>query len=121
VSWVGQPALEHKPSFGTQDARGQRRQPHRSTGGWRRILPLPRARWAGRTSVGSVSEVGFADKFSNKVQELRGRMKRTAGKASGDRRLEAEGRSEEVRGGLKQAGEKFKDAFRGRGRHRPRH
>jgi uncharacterized protein YjbJ (UPF0337 family) len=75
--------------------------------------------------VGSVSEVGFADKFSNKVQKLRGRMKRTAGEVSGDRRLEAEGRSEEVRGRLKQAGEKFgekfKDAFRGRGRRRPRY
>ena len=76
---------------------------------------------SGARLVGSVSDVGFADKFSNTFQELRGRMKRTAGKASGDRRLEAEGRSEEVRGSLKQAGEKFKDAFRGRGRHRPRH
>jgi uncharacterized protein YjbJ (UPF0337 family) len=64
--------------------------------------------------------VGFADKLSSKVQELRGRMKRNAGKVSGDRRLEAEGRSEEVRGRLKQAGEKFKDAFRGRGGRHPR-
>jgi uncharacterized protein YjbJ (UPF0337 family) len=47
-------------------------------------------------------------------------MKRNAGAVSGDRRLEAEGRSEEVRGGLKQAGEKFKAAFRGRGGRRPR-
>jgi uncharacterized protein YjbJ (UPF0337 family) len=68
-----------------------------------------------------VVEVGFADKFANRVQELRGRMKRNAGAVSGDRRLEAEGSSEEVRGGLKQAGQKFKDAFRGRGRRRPRH
>jgi uncharacterized protein YjbJ (UPF0337 family) len=45
-------------------------------------------------------------------------MKRNAGAVSGDRQLEAEGRSEEVRGGLKQAGEKFKDAFRGRRRRR---
>ena len=65
--------------------------------------------------------MGFADKFSNKVQELRGRMKRNAGEVSGDRRLEAKGRSEEVRGRLKQAGEKFKDAFRGRGGRRPRY
>jgi uncharacterized protein YjbJ (UPF0337 family) len=65
--------------------------------------------------------VGFADKFTRRVQELRGRMKRNAGGVSGDRQFEAEGRSEEVRGGLTQAGEKFKDAFRGRGRRRPRH
>jgi uncharacterized protein YjbJ (UPF0337 family) len=67
-----------------------------------------------------VVEVGFADKLSNRVQKLRGRMKRTTGEVSGDRRLEAEGRSEEVRGGLKQAAEKLKDAFRGRGGRRPR-
>jgi uncharacterized protein YjbJ (UPF0337 family) len=70
---------------------------------------------------GTVVEVGFADKFTNRVQKLRGRMKRNAGAVSGDRRLEAEGRSEEVRGSLKQAGDKLKDAFRGRGRRRPRH
>ena len=68
-----------------------------------------------------MSEVGFADKFSNKVQELRGRMKRTAGEVSGDRRLEAEGRSEEVRGRLKQAGGRLKNALRGRGKRRPRY
>ena len=49
---------------------------------------------------GRVVELGFADKLSNRVQKLRGRMKRAAGNVSGDRRLEAEGRSEEVRGGL---------------------
>ena len=65
--------------------------------------------------------MGFADKFSNKVQEMRGRMKRTAGEVSGDRRLEAEGRSEEVRGRLKQAGERFKTALRGRSKRRPRY
>jgi uncharacterized protein YjbJ (UPF0337 family) len=68
-----------------------------------------------------VVDVGFADKFTNKLQELRGRMKRNAGAVSGDRRLEAEGSSEEVRGGFKQAGEKVRDAFRGRGGRRPRY
>jgi uncharacterized protein YjbJ (UPF0337 family) len=48
-------------------------------------------------------------------------MNRNTGAMSGDRRLEAEGRSEEVRGSLKQAGEKLKDAFRGGGGRRPRH
>jgi uncharacterized protein YjbJ (UPF0337 family) len=62
--------------------------------------------------------MGFADKFSHKAQELRGRMKRNAGEVTGDRALEAEGRSEEVRGNLKQAGEKIKDVFRPR---RPRY
>ena len=62
--------------------------------------------------------MGFADKFSHKAQEMRGRMKRNAGEVSGDPELRAEGRSEEVRGQLKQAGEKIKDVFRPR---RPRY
>jgi uncharacterized protein YjbJ (UPF0337 family) len=62
----------------------------------------------------------FADKFNNKAQELRGRVKRNAGQVSGDRRLEAEGTAEETKGTLKQAGEKLKDAFRGRGPRRER-
>jgi uncharacterized protein YjbJ (UPF0337 family) len=59
--------------------------------------------------------VSFADKFRDKAQELRGRIKRSTGEVTGNRRLEAEGRAEEVLGNLKQAGEKIKDAFRGRG------
>ena len=62
--------------------------------------------------------MGFADKVNNKARELRGRIKRNAGEVTGDRRLEAEGRAEEAGGNLRQAGEKIKDAFRGRGRHR---
>jgi uncharacterized protein YjbJ (UPF0337 family) len=64
--------------------------------------------------------MAFADKFSNKAQELRGRVKRNTGEVTGDRRLQAEGRSDEVKSNLKQAGEKIKDAFRGRGGRRAR-
>jgi uncharacterized protein YjbJ (UPF0337 family) len=62
--------------------------------------------------------MSLEDKFRHKAQELRGRMKRNAGEVSGDRRLEAEGTTEELKGNLKQAGEKLKDAFRGRGTRR---
>jgi len=62
----------------------------------------------------------FADKFTNKMQELRGRIKRNTGEVTGDRSLQAEGRADEVKGNLKQAGEKIKDVFRGRGTRRPR-
>ena len=58
--------------------------------------------------------MSFADKMNNKARELRGRVKRNAGEVTGDRRLEAEGRTEEMGGHLRQAGEKIKDAFRGR-------
>ena len=63
--------------------------------------------------------MGFGDKFSHKTQELRGRVKRNAGEVTNNPRLQAEGRSEEMRGGLKQAFEKVKDAF-GMGHRRPR-
>ncbi|MGH3822567.1 MAG: CsbD family protein [Pseudonocardiaceae bacterium] len=63
--------------------------------------------------------MSFADKFRDKIQVLRGRMKRNTGEVTGSRRLQAEGRADEVMGNLKQAGEKVKDAFRGRGT-RPR-
>jgi len=64
--------------------------------------------------------VSFADKVRDKTQALRGRMKRNTGEVTGDRRLQAEGRADEVMGNLKQAGEKVKDAFRGRGTRRRR-
>jgi uncharacterized protein YjbJ (UPF0337 family) len=67
-----------------------------------------------------VDVMSFADKVSNKARELRGRVKRNAGEVTGDRRLQAEGRAEEAGGHLRQAGEKIKDAFRGRGP-RPRY
>ena len=64
--------------------------------------------------------MSFADKVRVKAQEMRGRIKRNTGEVTGDRRLEAEGRAEEVMGNLKQAGEKVKDAFRRRGPRRRR-
>ena len=53
------------------------------------------------------------DKIKNKGQELKGNAKEGAGRASGDRDLEAEGQADQSKGNLKQAGEKVKDAFKG--------
>lgn len=58
--------------------------------------------------------MSFGDKFRDKAQVLRGRLKRNTGEVTGDWRLQAEGRADEVMGNLKQAGEKVRDAFRGR-------
>jgi uncharacterized protein YjbJ (UPF0337 family) len=66
--------------------------------------------------------MGFADKMNNKAREMRGRVKRNAGQVTGDRRLEAEGATEERGSHLRQAGEKLKDAVFGTGpRRRPRY
>lgn len=72
----------------------------------------------GARSLLKVAEMGFADKVSYKAQELWGRVKRNTGEVSGDRRLRREGRADEGKAHLKQAGEKVKDLFRGRGARR---
>jgi uncharacterized protein YjbJ (UPF0337 family) len=54
------------------------------------------------------------NKARNKAQELKGQAKEGAGRASGNRSLEAEGRADQVEANLKQAGEKLKDAVRPR-------
>jgi uncharacterized protein YjbJ (UPF0337 family) len=54
------------------------------------------------------------NKTRNTAQKVKGEVKEAAGRVTGDRRLEAEGRGDKTRANLKQAGEKLKDAFRGR-------
>ena len=52
------------------------------------------------------------DKAKNKIQEAKGHLKETAGKATDDDSLQAKGKRDEAAGSLKQAGEKVKDAFK---------
>jgi uncharacterized protein YjbJ (UPF0337 family) len=52
------------------------------------------------------------DKAKNKAEELQGQGKETVGRATDDHDLEAEGKADQTKGSLKQAGEKVKDAFR---------
>jgi uncharacterized protein YjbJ (UPF0337 family) len=56
--------------------------------------------------------MGADDKISNKAEELKGRAKGAVGDATGNEQWQAEGRVEQAKGALKQAGEKVKDAFR---------
>ena len=53
------------------------------------------------------------DKAKNKVEELKGKGKEGAGEATGDEELKGEGRTDQAKGNLKQAGEKVKDAAKG--------
>ncbi|MBA2950565.1 CsbD family protein [Streptomyces himalayensis] len=55
------------------------------------------------------------DKASNAAQKMKGKAKETAGKLTDDERLEREGKTEEAKGDVKQAGESVKDALK-RGR-----
>lgn len=54
--------------------------------------------------------MGTADKASNKAEDLKGKVKETAGKVTGDERLEAEGKSDQTKSAVKDAGENIKDA-----------
>ena len=54
--------------------------------------------------------MGLKDKAENKVDELKGQGKESAGRATGDRDLEAEGKADQTEGKVKQAGEHVKDA-----------
>jgi uncharacterized protein YjbJ (UPF0337 family) len=52
------------------------------------------------------------DKAKNAAQKTTGKIKENAGKMTGDPSLEAEGRGDQAKGDLKQAGEKVKDAVK---------
>ena len=52
------------------------------------------------------------DKMKNKAEEVGGKGKETVGEATDNRDLQAEGKADQVKGNLKQAGEKVKDAFK---------
>jgi uncharacterized protein YjbJ (UPF0337 family) len=55
--------------------------------------------------------MGLDDKIDNKTEELAGKAKEHVGKATGDDELETQGKADQLKSNLKQAGEKVKDAF----------
>jgi uncharacterized protein YjbJ (UPF0337 family) len=56
--------------------------------------------------------VSGADKAKNKVQNLVGKAKEAVGKVTGDKSTENEGKGDQAKANLKDAGEKVKDAFK---------
>ena len=55
--------------------------------------------------------MGIEDKLRNTAEDAGGKLKEGAGEVTGNGRLEAEGRTDQVKADVKQAGEKVKDAF----------
>ena len=51
-------------------------------------------------------------KLAHKAEAVKGSIKRSAGRLTGNRRLRAEGRGDKVKGNMKQAGAKVKDAVK---------
>jgi uncharacterized protein YjbJ (UPF0337 family) len=65
----------------------------------------------GRQTVGG-NTMGLGDKIENAAEKAGGKGKEAAGTATGDESLRAEGKADQAKGDLKQAGEKVKDAFK---------
>ncbi|MER7731742.1 CsbD family protein [Streptomyces erythrochromogenes] len=53
------------------------------------------------------------EKSRAKAEQVKGKLKETAGRAVGNERLTAEGRAEKTKGNARQAKEKMKDVFKG--------
>ena len=54
--------------------------------------------------------MSLGDKISNKAEDLGGKAKETVGNATGDQQLQAEGKTDQAKAGLKDAAENVKDA-----------
>jgi len=82
--------------------------------------PHPRARWApgatppARPVPGKKREniMGVVDKAKNAAQDAKGKAKEAAGKSTDNDRLETEGKADQSKADVKNAGEKVKDAFK---------
>jgi uncharacterized protein YjbJ (UPF0337 family) len=55
--------------------------------------------------------VSNKDKAKNATQVFKGKLKEAMGKKTGNQKLETEGNTDQMKGNLKQAGEKVKDAL----------
>jgi uncharacterized protein YjbJ (UPF0337 family) len=53
-----------------------------------------------------------ADKAKNVAQRAKGKVEEAAGELTGDHKLRDKGKADQIKGNLKQAGEKVKDAFK---------
>ena len=56
--------------------------------------------------------MGASDKMENAAEDLKGKTKEAVGKATGDDEKVAEGKGDQAKSDLKQAGENVKDAFK---------
>jgi uncharacterized protein YjbJ (UPF0337 family) len=56
--------------------------------------------------------MGLDDKLSNKGEDAKGKAKEAVGGATGDEELERQGKGDQAKSDIKDAGEKIKDAFK---------
>jgi uncharacterized protein YjbJ (UPF0337 family) len=56
--------------------------------------------------------MSFVDKAKNAAQDVAGKAKEQAGKVTGDKETEGEGKKDQVKSSVKKAGENVKDVFK---------
>ena len=56
--------------------------------------------------------MGMDDKLSNAADDAKGKAKEAVGSATDDEELERQGKTDQAKSDLKDAGEKVKDAFK---------
>jgi uncharacterized protein YjbJ (UPF0337 family) len=56
--------------------------------------------------------MGIGDKAKNTAEEVQGKAKEKTGEVRGDEQLQSEGKADQTKANLKQAGENVKDAFK---------
>ena len=56
--------------------------------------------------------MGLDDKLSNAAEDAKGKAKEAVGKGTDDEELERQGKTDQAKSDLKDAGEKVKDAFK---------
>ena len=64
------------------------------------------------TATREQTHMSAEDKVKNKIEDLGGKAKEAVGKATGDHDTRNEGKADQAKSSLKDAGEKVKDAFK---------
>ena len=71
-----------------------------------------RSRWVRVSATDERTHHGTRRQDQNAADDLKGKAKEATGKATDDESLEAEGKGDQAKSDLKEAGEKVKDAFK---------
>jgi uncharacterized protein YjbJ (UPF0337 family) len=64
------------------------------------------------TTTERTQQMGIVDKAKNAAQDAAGKAKEQAGKVTGDKDTEGEGKKDQTKSSMKKAGENVKDAFK---------
>lgn len=80
-----------------------------------RQFPLRTSRtraYGGISLSESEAIMGLDDKIKHGAEDAKGKLKETSGKATGNDKMEAEGKVDQTKADVKQAGDDVKDAFK---------